>query len=314
MNTRELQKCPDTYMPADCPAVCLLESFGLIKVSGEDAGTFLQNLCSNDFAAMQDGATSLGALCNPKGRMLATFRAVRCADAYYLALPREIVDKTIRRLTMFVLAAKVVLEDVSDGMPGIGVIGDAKGADIADVPVIRLDDGLCPRRMIYPQAIDSVWQQLVADGYTPMEPKLWRQCDIRSGFAQALAATDAKLVPQMGNLDLLGGVSFSKGCYPGQEIVARMHYLGNLKKRTYIFSTPDNALATGDEVSRADSATACGTIVDFCAGETISYGLATLAIADHNAPLRATKTDAALTLEPCPYEIRSNSHDPEKAT
>lgn len=315
MNKRELQPCPDTYVPSDRPAICPLDSFGLIQVSGDDAETFLQNLSSNDFSAVKNGISALGGICNPKGRMLATFLAIRYNDSYYLAIPREIVDKIVRHLRTFVLMAKVTIEDVSNAMPAIGVIGGKEKSGIADTPVMNIADNFCLRQMIYlrPEAIDTAWQQLINTGYTPLEPAVWHQCDIRSGLVRVLAATSGKLLPQVGNLDLLGGISFSKGCYPGQEIVARMHYLGKLKKRSYVFSTPDNTLTVGDEISRQDSSAACGTIIDFCPGTVISYGLATLGIADHDSPLRAS-AGSPVTLEPCPYEIRGNSYDPEKTS
>ena len=314
--THPLQDCPDTYTCGDQPAICPLESFGLIKISGDDAGVFLQNITSNNFDGVEDDKTVTAAVCNPKGRMLATFSAVRHNGAYYLAMPRELIDKTVKYLGMFVLAAKVTLEDVSDAMPGIGIVcaTEKLSGPGEDSLTIDFPDRLYPRAQIYlqPEALESLWEQLTARGYTPMTSQVWHQCSIRCGFVQVLAATDGKLVPQMANLDLLGGISFSKGCYPGQEIVARMHYLGKLKKRTYIFSTSDNALAAGDEICREDSSDPCGTVADICLGDARSYGLATLNIADRDTKL-CTSSGATLMIEPCPYEIADNSYDPEKS-
>ena len=292
---------PEALAPSQ-PVVCPLEHAGLIKVGGSDAQTFLHSLASNDFLELAPGKTGFGAICNPKGRMLATFLAVQHNGAYYLALPRETAGPIISHLRMFVLASKVELHNLSRDLPGIGLIGTEPPTDDPEAVVITHPDRTRTQVHAPQRKLAALWADKT--GTCAAGPSsVWHERDIRGGFAWVYAATSGKLVPQTANLDLTGGISFSKGCYPGQEVVARLHYLGKLKKRTYLFSCAHQEVAAGDDVYHTDQTTACGIVVDFCAGDRRCYGLAAINMADRDKELCAGAARAALTIEPDPYEI-----------
>lgn len=304
--------------------VCPLDYFGVLKISGEDAEDFLHNQASNDLRELAAGEARLAALCNPKGRMYCSFfafggRAAR--GAWYLQMPRERVAPVMKRLSMFVLRAKVELSDVSDELPGFGVIGAAademleRAADAGATVMAFKAAGIQPRAAIYAdgETLIELWRAAVQKGCRAMTCDAWRCCDIRSGIAYINDATSEELVPQMANMDLLGGVSFSKGCYPGQEIVARTHYLGKLKRRTYLFSSDGRDVSAGAPVFSERQTEPCGQVVDFCPlPDGPSPGLAMLRMAAAGDTLHIGAPDgAALSIGAQPYEISAKSHNPE---
>ncbi len=307
--------------------VCPLDYFGVLKISGEDAETFLHNQASNDLRALGANEARPAVLCNPKGRMYCSFLAFGGrseSGAWYLQMPRERVAPVMKRLSMFVLRAKVELADWSDELPAFGVIGAAADALLeqmagADAAVAAFKvAGVQPRVAVYADggALIELWQAAVQAGCRPMTCDAWRCCDIRSGIPYITDATSEKLVPQMANIDLLGGVSFSKGCYPGQEIVARTHYLGKLKRRMYLFSSEAPDVAAGAEIFSDRQSEPCGQVVDFCPlADGPSPGLAMLRIAAAGDSLHIGAPDgAALSIGAQPYEVKAESHNPEEQT
>ena len=228
-----------------------LSHFGLISATGDDAQTFLHNQFTNDLKQVDAQHSQLSAYCNPKGRMLALFRVFKRNDIYYLSLPRETLDATLKRLRMFVLMSKVSLDDASASLVHIGISGpDAPAiitqrfatapgdinevAEIDSITIIRVA-GPQPRYELYGaltdiQALWENWRQTL----TPVGASAWELLDIRAGLPVLHGANVEAFVPQMVNLEAVGGLSFTKGCYPGQEIVARMKYLGKLKRRMYL--------------------------------------------------------------------------------
>lgn len=304
--------------------VCPLDYFGVLKISGEDAEDFLHNQTSNDLRELDAGEARLAALCNPKGRMYCSFFAFggrAAGGAWYLQMPRERVAPVMKRLSMFVLRAKVELSDVSDELPGFGVMGAAAGEVLeqaagANAAVMAFKAaGIQPRAAIYADAetLIELWRAAVQKGCRAMTCDAWRCCDIQSGIAYINDATSEELVPQMANMDLLGGVSFSKGCYPGQEIVARTHYLGKLKRRTYLFSSDGRDVAAGAPVFSDRQTEPCGQVVDFCPlPDGPSPGLAMLRMAAAGDTLHIGAPDGAtLSIGAQPYEISAKSHNPE---
>ena len=229
---------------------CDLSHFGIIAAYGEDATEFLQAQFTNDISQVDETHTQLSALCSPKGRMLCSFRIFRREQTYYLVLPYELLEAALSRLRMFVLRSRVTLEDASDALIGIGASGNKMVEQLAnisgslpqnvddaiefkDYTIIRVA-GLTPRYEIYGllEAMKKLWQALDVHA-TPVGADVWELLNIQAGIPVITAASIDAYVPQMANLHLVNGVSFTKGCYPGQEIVARMHYLGKLKRRMY---------------------------------------------------------------------------------
>ncbi len=257
-----------------------LSAWGLIRVSGEDAEPFLQGQFTVDVKKVNGEAARVGAFCTPKGRMLATFLLFRRAGAYYLWLPLDSVPLITKKLSMYVLMSKVKIEDVSEGMLALGVGGETAAAAIAATGVeAPADDWTCTEgaaasvirlpggRFILAAADDyarSVWSRLAADAEIA-EREAWLLQDIRSGLPTVFAATSERFIPQMLNLPALGGVSFDKGCYTGQEVVARMKYLGKVKRRMYratasalICPAPGEAIHSG---AASKSGQGAGSIV-----------------------------------------------------
>ena len=227
---------------------CPLTHYGLIHVSGGDATVFLQGQLTNDIHQVTRDRSQLSAWCSPKGRVLTTLRVLADRDGYLLRLPAQRLTAVMARLHMFVMRADVKLADVSQQLAVIGVSGPGAAELVApwltpsmqeDGSVSRHGDlllvsvGSRQRFEIYGPApqLRSVWSSL-ADA-TAVGPAVWSLLDIRAGVAEIGDATADAFIPQMLNLDHLGAVSFSKGCYTGQEIVARTQYLGKLKRHLH---------------------------------------------------------------------------------
>lgn len=301
-----------------------LSHLGLIRAEGEETVNFLQGQLSNDARQVTDEHSQLSAYCTPKGRMLAIARLFKRDDAYFLQLPRTLLEPTLKRLSMFVLRAKVKLQAES-GLMGIGLSGANAPILVEQVlgpfpPVSntsRTQDGitiLClpgklPRYALFGKMADlqPLWQRL-RSAATPVGQQAWRWLDIQAGMPTVLPATVEEFVPQMANLELVDGVNFKKGCYPGQEIVARMHYLGRLKQRMVgaHVDSPVQPLP-GSSVYAADfPGQSAGKIVDAQPSPEGGYDLLavvqTSSIASHDIHLDDPQ-GPALRLTPLPYAL-----------
>jgi len=259
-----------------------LSHLGVIAVYGADAESFLQSQFSNDISQLTETGTQLDAYCTPKGRILGLMRVFRQGETWYLRLPEDTLEAVIQRLRMYVMRADVTLEDVSDNFLRIGISGeDAIGelhtvmSDVpaeadqlrhsGDITLLRVP-GVLPRFEAYISSLETaskLWDSLNVRG-APVGESAWRLLEIRDGLPNIFAATSELFVPQMTNLQLLNGVSFKKGCYPGQEIVARMQYLGTLKRRMYLghIDTEQQPLPADSLFTGTDSEQAVGRIVD----------------------------------------------------
>jgi folate-binding protein YgfZ len=221
---------------------------GLIRFSGVEAQAFLHNQLSCDIAALTFGHSTYGAYCTPKGRVLASFLLWRSEQGLFMQLPSSLREPIQQQLSKFILRSKVKVEDASSDRALIGVAGKDAAALLRQVleaiPKLPHDvvhvDGVTVLRL----PVDR-YQIVVSREHAPRlaealgaadkaGPEHWEWLAIRAGIPVILPATQEQFVPQMVNLDLIGGVSFQKGCYPGQEIVARMHYRGTLKQRMYL--------------------------------------------------------------------------------
>ena len=235
----ELAAARDATILAD------LSHNALLAVSGDDAVAFLHAQLTNDVLALPEGAAQWTGWCSPKGRLLATMLLARRADACLLMLPAEIAPAVAKRLGMFVLRSKVRIEDASGRFVRMGFAGKSAGVlegnhwDHAHDPMrsVERDGSVCialdAERFVIlapPPAAPALWDTLALHA-TPAGADAWEWTGIRAGIPTVVAKTQEEFVPQMANLELVGGVSFRKGCYPGQEIVARTQYRGILKKR-----------------------------------------------------------------------------------
>lgn len=254
----------------------LLTHLGVLEFSGEDAEAFLQGQLTCDVADAGSSRSTYGAYCSPKGRMLANFLLWRDGASFFMVLSRDIVAATQKRISMFVLRSRVSVSDVSGAIVLLGASGPqadgALGEIFGDIPVgpngfgrkkgigtaIRLADG---RFMLASAASNApALPQRLGAALRPVDPRAWRWLDIRNGVPLVTAATQDRLVPQMANLEVLGGVSFSKGCYTGQEIVARTQHLGKVKRRMFLANVAA-AAAAGDELYSEDLGDQAGGLV-----------------------------------------------------
>ena len=306
--------------------VCPLPDWGVLKVSGEDAAQLLQGQATCDVLALAPGAVGCGAFCTPKGRVLANFRMARGREAFYLFLARELVEPLQKRLQLYVLRARVKLENLTGhtsfhALPGpdnAEALG-AMGITPADLPtawnelpnlgVLKLERGTVTDYWLMTPS-DAGEKPWLADA--TLAADTWRLHDIEAGFPLIRAATQEEFLPQMLNLDCLGGTCFTKGCYTGQEIVTRTHFLGQIKRRMFrltcaagIELTPGMAVIdTG-----GDSPKNAGQIVNACSNyETGAYEcLAVLGLEHAESPnLHAGSAEGPrLSRLPLPYTVEA---------
>lgn len=228
-----------------------LSDITVIAAHGRDIQTFLQGQFSNDVTNVSASRSQLSSYCTPKGRMLANFRLFARDDGIYIALPAALSETFLQRLRMFVLMSDVTLEDVSENFIHLGVSGPDAPAELeaalGEVPR-SVDDaltlgectlirtpGIHPRFEVYGplECMKKLWQALNVRG-APVGPPAWGLLRVMAGIPMIQPGTSEAFVPQMANMELINGVNFKKGCYPGQEVVARMQYLGKLKRRMYL--------------------------------------------------------------------------------
>ena len=210
----------------------------ILKIDGNDAAKLLQGQITCNINDITETQSSLGALCTPKGRAITTFLLAKTNDAFLMVLPKELLETVKKRLQMYILRSAVTLTDCSEQLCLIGLL-QAKTTDNKlfstsqqDSLSITIDNA--PNRQLMIIEVDqaiTLWSDLVNhQGFLPAPSEQWRYLDIMAGLPWLTSETSEEFIPQMLNLDQLGGISYNKGCYTGQEIVARTHYLGKAKR------------------------------------------------------------------------------------
>ncbi|ROR32114.1 YgfZ/GcvT domain-containing protein [Inmirania thermothiophila] len=302
-------------------ALLALDALGVVRVTGRDARTLLQGQLTCDLAEPAPGRLRLGAHCNHQGRVLAVMRILEDEDGFCLVLPAGLVDPLARRLAMFVLRSDARVAPAPDRVV-TGVMGPAAPRILAaagaapppepgavgrgDGLVLARVEGAPPRILVLGPADAQIalWERLAAHA-AQAGPDPWFLGEIRAGVGHVFPATSAAFLPQMLNLELVGGVSFRKGCYSGQEVVARAQFLGEVKRRMVRVALPA-AAAPGDEVFTADGQ-AAGRIVDARPtpeGGHEALAVLTAAAREAGRVRLGTAGGPALTLLPLPYPIR----------
>lgn len=233
-----------------------LTRYGLLSVTGDDARDFLHAQLTNDIANLPPGRAALAGWCSAKGRLLASLLVIPAAQGFLLQLARDIAPAVAKRLSMFVLRAKVKVADQSDAWAQYGVWGvDWKKPELSwegDVASVRVGEG---RFLLLGRGLD------LEAGADESE---WALQEIRAGRPLITSATQDLFVPQMVNFEKIGGVDFKKGCYPGQEIVARAQYRGQVKRRmVHLQAPPGSTLRPGAEFNG-------GVVVDSAGGELLA--------------------------------------------
>jgi len=258
-----------TISPQGCVA---LPHWGVIRAEGADATSFLQSQLTNDVATLGSSQARLAGYCSAKGRLLASFVMWRASsDEVLLACSADLLAAALKRLSMFVLRSKCKLSDASKDISLLGVAGEhaATRTDRAWPQEIwsRTDaDGVTAIRLPDADGIARLFRVTATDTPPPNAPEMsldeWRWLEVRSGLPMIVAATVDQFVPQMINFELLKGVDFQKGCYPGQEVVARSQYRGTIKRRMFLFDTAAEANAGQDVFHSADPDQPCGMVVN----------------------------------------------------
>lgn len=254
---------------AASPAPAQLTQYGVIRASGVDAVSFLQAQLSNDLTELHAERVQLACYCTPQGRVLATLLVWRDGADVLMLLSAGLVAPIAQRLSRYVLRAKATIAPASDLMllgatSGAGLealLGLPIDAQKAEMSVSRVVGGHCLalRPQLFMLALDANAAAALAGRPGAVAPAEWDLARIRAGIPMVSTATQDEFVPQMLNLERLGGISFTKGCYPGQEIVARAQYRGEVKRRLYRLRLAVGGALPGQEIFAEEAA---GTVVD----------------------------------------------------
>lgn len=238
-----------------------LSPLAVLRISGAEAAGFLQSQLTCDVDALRPGQSSFGGYCTAKGRVYASFLLCRRQDDFLMLLSRDIAAPTQKRLQMYVLRAKVKLEAIAD-IVVLGLQGEAAQAALSAAPAATLLALPANRRIVIADepSARSLWQA-AKDMLRPVGFPCWQWLDIVNGEPWIDARTQEAFVPQMINLDRIGGVSFKKGCYPGQEVVARTQYLGKAHRRMHRVHSAQAIDGGQDVFGTAMGAQACGMIL-----------------------------------------------------
>ena len=298
-----------------------LSQLGLTAFSGEETVTFLQGQLTNDVRQLHANTAQWNGYCSPKGRLVGNFLMWRQGEDYVLQMSGDIRESVQKKLAMFIMRSKTKARDASDESVRL-VIAGPKAAEAAkaafdslpDAPMqsVQAECGTVIRvgedkfvLSIAPDAAERVWQSL-AQSATPVGARVWDGLRLNAGIPMITAATQDQFVPQMVNLEVIGGVSFQKGCYTGQEIVARSQYLGKLKRRMFLAHV-DSEAAPGDSLYSTNmDGQATGMVVNVA--PSVEGGFDLLAVMQVESAKSSTMhlkalDGPALTLKALPYNL-----------
>ena len=308
--------------------VCDLPDFSLLFVGGDDAADFLQNQLSNDIRQTTSELSQFSSLSTAKGRMIATFRVVAIDGGYILFLPSSNLATLQQKLQTAVLRSKVVIADISDSFSRFSITIDETMAEpLEQLPqqvdqvyqsdsliIVNIPAAQSRKRFLFlgNNADESIklWNQLSAS-LVVNSSSHWRLQDIEAGIPNIYPETSETFVLQMANLQLINGVSFKKGCYPGQEVVARIQYLGRLKRRMYLASLASSTTPVpGNEMRSSDSekADGSGKVVDavqLTENRVVFLFIAQIEKADHHDLVLDKQPDTKIELGSLPYSIET---------
>ena len=300
-----------------------LAQLGVIRFSGPDAASFLQGQVSNDTRRLSSGQPLIAAYSSPQGRVLAVLHLMPHSSGVLGIMPRDILRPTLERLTKFVLRAKVKIEDSSEqftvhGVHGVEAIAGLQLPVPDDARRYLERDGIGIARVtpnsnrywVIGEAVDlekhGIGFDIADSARAAMRERVendWRLADIRAGLPQVYAATCEIFVAQMLNLDLIDGISFTKGCYTGQEIIARTQHLGRIKRRLFRLRLPAGAWSVGQALRLTDGRS--GRLAELASADDAVEALAVRSIdakdtldADSSASLLTEAVELAL-----PYSL-----------
>ena len=312
------------------PFVAPLSDLGLITVAGDEAAKFLHGQLTNDVERLTAGEARWAGYCSAKGRLLSTFRYWRDADSVLLTVSRPLAAPVARRLSMFVLRAKARVADASDAhsvfglaglsaaraaaeafglsVPGADAVASAGGAHLVGLPDLPERTTAAPLGrwlLVVPsEAAPRAWSAL-RGGAAAVCGAAWRRTEVLAGIPRIVAGTSELFVPQMINFESVDGVNFRKGCYPGQEVVARSQYLGKLKRRMFLGYGAGVVPEPGSDVFPGVGGEPCGQVVlaapDGDGGFDVLFESQTAAV--EAGPVRCG--DVVLSLRTLPYTLKA---------
>jgi len=309
----QLQALSNNYIVVD------LSDRSLIKLSGTDAFNFLQGQVTNDANLLTGGKSQFSGYCNPKGRLLALFFAFAISEEIYLSFNQKLLEPILKRLKMYVLRSKVQITEASD-LVQMGVAGFASENKLislfsnipqnahevvqhSDVTLMRLPSAT-PMFVIisHLEKATEIWLKL-ANVETVATCAAWGWLEIQAGIPEISPETQEDFVPQMLNLDALGGINYKKGCYTGQEIVARTHYLGKVKRRTQLAHIDSTTSPQAGDVIKNSANQEVGEIVRVSPALNSGFDVLVECRLESLAEGSIFWNEHALTIKPLPYLI-----------
>ena len=304
------------------PYLTKLDHQHLLSFSGQENRKFLQGQLTSDVVKLENNQTAYGACCTPKGRMVANFRTITHNDDLILSLPADQIDALHQHMKKYAMFFRTVsIADVSESWVRFGLGGEGAtelvaslfGAPPSNSAVIESDAGLAfvtsehsqrYELWIKPEQAEVVWEQLSAKA-TTVPTVRWQLVDVEDGIAWVVEANREEWIPQHLNWQAVGGVSFNKGCYTGQEIVARMKYLGKLKSRLYRFTLEGQDIpAIGSAINNEAGSKSGNLVAAIASQESNSIELLAVVRKDDTAsPMTLAETNTPLQLQSLPYEV-----------
>ncbi len=315
----------DNLKAENTDIICDLSHFSTLVIAGDDAQKFMQGQFTNDVKQIDESSSQLSAFCNNKGRMIANFRLFEHKNNYFLTLKSDLVDLSIKHLQNYILRSHVVIQDVSEQLIHLGLSG-SKATELLSYFIESINEevdsvsfnenyvairiaGSIPRYEVFCsyEHAKVLWEKITQQAEA-INSSAWDYLNIQAGIPTIDANTSEEFVPQMANMELINGVSFTKGCFTGQEIVARMHYLGKLKKRCYkVHIDTEIKPATGDKLfaENARAGQNTGSIIQAEKKPESGYdALAVIQIADTESSLFLNDADGPkVTVKDLPYSF-----------
>ncbi len=269
------------HFPTTSPSAKMLvdlAEYGVIKVSGPDASKFLQGQLSCDVLKLDQGQHTLGAYCNIKGKVESLFRIWRQGEDYYLRSLRSMIEPMMKELQKYGMFSKVAIQDMTNMIPGFGLINHKLDLTTDYPELVQLQISALPRYEVFGpvQVLQTAWHDCMQHA-SYVDPIVWQQLEIEDKIPEIYPLTVAIFFPHDLDLPKLNAVSFTKGCYRGQEIIARMQNRGNIKRHLHAFACAENNLQPGTVITAdgTEQENIAGTVVRCCIGKNGgSMGLA----------------------------------------
>ena len=318
----------DNKLITSSDSLCDLSQYSTIVIAGNDASEFMQGQFTNDVNDVTENTSQLSAFCNQKGRMIANFRLFINKGNYFLSIKNSLVENSILHLQNYVLRSHVAIQDISEQLVHLGVCGDNaikllspfinnvsdeidSVSHNSDYIALRVA-GTVPRYEIFCSAehAKTLWDK-VSTQANVVNSSSWDYLNILAGTPFIDQNTSEAFVPQMVNMELINGVSFTKGCFTGQEIVARMHYLGKLKKRTFrVHIATEEKPDTGDKLFAENARAGQNTGAILLSEKNPESGydaLAVIQIADTESKLFLNNANGpTVTVKTLPYQLEND--------